>query len=660
MRFFLIFSVLAYWFAGSAVAQIPAEILYRDDRVADVAMSPDGGRIAVLLNGYDEAVDEVRIIDLESLTVSKTVSLDEFEGYSIRWANSQRLILAVNVMDTYKDELNGRFTDVEYVAGRRALSLNVETGIPTVMFEGENDFVQRNRNLGRIVSTLHEDPDHIIMPAWDINGYHLWKVNVNTGAAAISDRGNDKTVLWYTDRDGRGVIRMDASSSFRTLYVYGRQPDGEWKRLRKIRIDDQEEDNLSDFRPVAPGPENGQYYVISYPEDEEYRTVKLYGISTDSFIKTVYKGEQTDIHDVVLDIKTGELIGIQTARDRLETVIFDSNVQSHINGLDNYFKNESNFSIIGNSQDGRFAVIYVSSPTNSGEYYVYDFENANLQFLFPKRDGINADQLGKMTMETYPSTDGTELQAYVTHPPGVAKNAFAPLIMLVHGGPESRDYYDFDRRVQYFASRGYRVVQPYFRGSSGRGRTFAEAGYQQWGGLMQNDVTDALKYWQSNGLADPERTCIMGGSYGGYAALYAGATTPELVSCVISINGASDLVSLMAHDRERYGFDSETYAYWVKSIGNPRNEKSKLRELSPSNMAERFEDPIFLAHGERDVIVPVDQSERMEKALKRAGKTYQYHEYELEGHRYWEWHNYVDLYKRICAFVSQNVQPPAE
>ncbi|MEM9233917.1 MAG: hypothetical protein AAGA69_06715, partial [Pseudomonadota bacterium] len=315
--------------AAQASAPIPAEIMFRDDRVARVSMSPDGQQIAVLLNGYGDAVDEVRIIDLETLSVSKTIGLGDFEGFNIRWANPKRLILTVNVMDTYKDEKDGWFTDVEFVAGRRALSLNTETGVPTIMFGNEDGFVQRNRNLGTIISTLSGDPDHVIMPAWDIRGYHLWRVNVNTGEAEISERGTDSTVLWYTDQNGAGVIRMDASTSFRTLYVYGKMPDGEWRRLRKVRIDDERDDQLSDFRPVAPGPEEGQYYVLSYPEDEEFRTVKLYDISSDSFVETVYAADSTNVEDVILDAETGELIGIQTLRDRLETVMFDDALQAN-------------------------------------------------------------------------------------------------------------------------------------------------------------------------------------------------------------------------------------------------------------------------------------------------------------------------------------------
>ena len=633
-------------------APIPAEAIFRQDAVPTVAMSPDGLRLAALVNGDEgeeglKGQDRVIIVDLATMTPQLTIPLGEYPVRRVSWASKQHLLIGVDILDDYRGET--------YRVGTRMVTMNVDTTQMAVMFENQKRTMRRNRYLGSVVNMLPGDPDHVLMTAATPSGNHLWRVNVTNGAAEVQEKGRDRTIYWFTETDGRAVIRIDANRSFRYLYVYTRTDEDEWKKVRTVRVGGEKDEDDRDFWPVAPAPGEDRYYVLAHPDDEEFRTIKVYDYGTNEYVETVIDAGDADVRYALTSAETGELIGARVLRDRIETVLLDKRAQAHIRGLDAYFENDANIRFWGGSKDGRYALLFVSAPTNPGEFWVYDYEKATVSYLLDDKEGIDRAALGPMEVMDYTARDGTALSAYVTHPPGVAPGAPAPLVVMVHGGPEGRDVYDFDRGVQYLASRGYRVLQPYFRGSSGRGRSFAEAGYGQWGGVMQDDVTDAVRTVQDRGLASPATTCIVGASYGGYAALYGGATTPERYACVASLAGVTDLRAQMRFDRNEHGRDSEAYTYWLQSIGDPRADKDKLDRTSPVTFAASYPLPVHLAHGEEDSNVPVEQSRKMAKALKKANRPYEYHEYEDEEHTFYEWETDQAYWKSLSTFLAGHI-----
>jgi dipeptidyl aminopeptidase/acylaminoacyl peptidase len=187
--------------------------------------------------------------------------------------------------------------------------------------------------------------------------------------------------------------------------------------------------------------------------------------------------------------------------------------------------------------------------------------------------------------------------------------------------------------AQYFATKGYIVLQPNFRGSTGFGNDFRLAGRGKWGKEMQDDVSDGVKTLIDSGYVDPERVCIIGASYGGYSALAGGAFTPNLYRCVISINGVSDLPLMIGQSKRKYGRDHWVISYWHQVIGDSKTEREKLKSISPVNFAAQFNAPVMLIHGDDDTVVPIDQSKRMYKALKKAGKPVTF--VELDGEDHW-------------------------
>lgn len=226
---------------------------------------------------------------------------------------------------------------------------------------------------------------------------------------------------------------------------------------------------------------------------------------------------------------------------------------------------------------------------------------------------------------------------------------------MPHGGPESRDYYIFHRQAQWLASLGYQVFQPNFRGSAGYGSAFADAGRKEWGGAMQNDLTDAVQFLTSSGIADVGNVCIMGASYGGYAALAGATLTPDLYQCAIAIAPVTDLERQLRWERREFGRNSETLAYWQAHMGDLNEDAEMLEARSPARLSDRIQIPILLVHGERDDIVPYEQSTLMVRALKRSGKPHEFLSFETAGH---SWRNSEDErteFETIQRFLAEHL-----
>jgi dipeptidyl aminopeptidase/acylaminoacyl peptidase len=231
---------------------------------------------------------------------------------------------------------------------------------------------------------------------------------------------------------------------------------------------------------------------------------------------------------------------------------------------------------------------------------------------------------------TYKARDGTVIPAHLTLPPG-AETRNLPLVVLPHRGPEARDYAEFDWWAQFLATRGYAVLQPQFRGSTGFGDAFRLAGRRQWGGLMQDDVTDGVHALIERGIADARRICVVGAAYGGYAALAGAAFTPDLYACAVSINGVANLSDMLQYEEELGGSESNRAGYWRDSIG-PRLDPS-LDAHSPVKAAARVRAPVLILYSADDTVVPPSQSQDMAHALKEEGKTVKV--VELKGDDHW-------------------------
>ena len=231
------------------------------------------------------------------------------------------------------------------------------------------------------------------------------------------------------------------------------------------------------------------------------------------------------------------------------------------------------------------------------------------------------------------------------------------MIVFPHGGPEARDRYGYDPLAQFMAARGYVVVQPNFRGSAGFGRAYSSAGYGQWGKRMQDDVTDVVHHMIEAGVADPHRVCIVGASYGGYAALAGLAFTPDLYRCGVSMSGVSDLDESVRSESGSNGHAGLSYQYWAMSIGQPGRDSVAIDAVSPRRHANQMTAPLLLIHGEDDTNVPIHQSELMQQALAAVGRPPRFVRIPGEDHSFYGWsrEHRLTLYNELGAFLAQNL-----
>lgn len=280
------------------------------------------------------------------------------------------------------------------------------------------------------------------------------------------------------------------------------------------------------------------------------------------------------------------------------------------------------------------ALVHIAGPGEPGSFLLVDRPSGEIAPIGEVRPAItDAGLVSTRRLITYGTRDGNTLEAIITDPPGATPGDVRPLVLLPHGGPASQDHLGEDYIAGFIAALGYRVAQPNFRGSEGYGRAFERAGWGEWGGKMQDDVTDVLTHLVAEGVADPARVCIAGASYGGYSALAGAALTPDLYRCAAAIAPVTDLWVFAGDIGARSSRRSVARDYWRRSIGDPTQERAMLEARSPARHAAQVRAPILLIHPEQDTVVPISQSELMARALTGAGKDVRF--VRLEGEDHW-------------------------
>jgi len=309
------------------------------------------------------------------------------------------------------------------------------------------------------------------------------------------------------------------------------------------------------------------------------------------------------------------------------------------------------------SDDWKQIIYSVFEGTTAGSYVLQDRTDDSYRVIASARDDIDAAAIGEVSGITYKARDDLTIPAVLTWPPGSASETRTnlPLVVMPHGGPSSYDSLRFDWMAQYFANRGYLVLQPNFRGSSGYGAEFERAGAGEWGGKMQDDISDGVQALINSGMADPDRVCIVGASYGGYAALAGGAFTPDLYKCVVAVAPVSDVNRMLRDEASQYGSRHWVVDYWKNQVGDPKKEKARLEQISPVNAAEAFKAPVLLIHGRDDTVVPISQSRSMETALKRAGKDVTMVEMKGEDHWLSDGDTRIEALHAMSDFVDSHI-----
>jgi dipeptidyl aminopeptidase/acylaminoacyl peptidase len=465
------------------------------------------------------------------------------------------------------------------------------------------------------------------------------KMDVYTGRRLPITRAPVRNAGFLTDNAGnvRFASGEDTDLSGRLYY---RTPDGnEWKLINDTRVS-----GFAEY-PLGFSPDD----KIAYLQVEQAQgpdAIVAWDVAADKKTE-VFRDDNTDPTPIYVE---GQLYGVRLMDGLPRTHFFDP--QSTIAKL--YRKLEKAFSgervdITSMTADGKLALVLVDGDRNPGDFFIFDSTNNKAERLLGRKEWIDPQRVAVVKPVSFKARDGLEIDGYLTAPIG-AEAKGAPLIVYIHGGPYSvYDTWGFDLDAQMLAAHGYAVLQINFRGSGNYGHAFEVAGKREWGGKMQDDVTDATRWAIQQGIADPKRICLYGASYGGYASLMGVAKEPALYRCAAGYVGVYDLPTM--HNDGDVRDSASGKAYINEWIG----PKDVVAKVSPSRLAGQIKVPVFLAAGGEDERAPIQHTEMMEKALRNVGVPVEAVYYPTEGHGFYKLENEREFYGKLLSFFQKNL-----
>jgi dienelactone hydrolase len=463
----------------------------------------------------------------------------------------------------------------------------------------------------------------------------IWRLDLATGALSQVVAAQPHVRDWLID--GAGVVRAGMGEKNDKSWLVYRRGEGDRFSKASNGAADTDPDSVQ-FAPVQ-GSDQG-YALAEAPSGR----VALYGYD---FRKgrlgaLVYENAKADLDGFELG-PDGKPAGVAYTDDRDRMLWFDPAMRARQAAIDAVLPGRTN-RVISASDDQARLLVYSATASDPGTYYLFEKGHAHrFTAINPALDG---KALSSVTTVRYAARDGLGIDGYLTLPAGRDARGL-PLIVMPHGGPFARDSWDYDPWVQYLAGKGYAVLQPNYRGSTGFGRDMIARGDGEWGRGMQDDVDDGVAWLARRGTIDAKRVCIMGASYGGYAAMWAAARDQHIYRCAISYAGISDVRAQLDFDHKT--FAERAFRAWRNRI---QGKAASLEALSPVTYASGLTMPILIAHGTADQTVPVDQSERLHDALTRAGKPHEFVEYQGEDHTMRDPANEADFLARVGKFLD--------
>lgn len=648
--------------AEKSTPKLPPSLddLYSDLNIVDTAISPSGRYLAFVVRRSTD--DTLAVMDLqtnEKKALQRIMPSDAgaklvMHLSTVYWKSDDRLLFRIAVRPEEDAVLSPAASSKIAKLGDRLFAINRDgTKLVAMLGDNRNSALEGAFNLGAIRSFLPKDPQHILMELDGFNGRSLFKVDLETGRGEQMERPSETVVGWWLDVEGIPVVRITVSNG--SIRLFRKDTEGKWKKFASMRIKEMKE--RPDFDPIGPSDQPGKYYVLASPPGKDRVGLYLYDIEKEQFGEAVIENPTYDLTSARVS-RDGKRIISSCYIAHVHVCSFaDPKIDAHMKALRKYFEESANVYTWESSEDGKSILLLVDGPRDPPSYYYYQVDQKQIEILGTARKALNDTARPRSTVVSYLARDGKELSGYFTAPAASDAQGKLPLVLMPHGGPEARDSLEFNPWVQYLVGRGYAVFQPNFRGSDGFGRKFAESGYGEWGRKMQDDLTDAVKALANLGAVDASRVCIVGASYGGYAALAGAALTPDVYKCAVSISGISDLDDFIGWRKRNYGSDSEGYTYWLKAIGDPDKDEQRLNEVSPLVQAGKIKIPVLLIHGDGDFVVPIAQSKAMKKVLDKSGRKTELITLKDEGHSYWSPDSEKLAMSAIDNFLWENLGP---
>lgn len=604
-------------FCSRQAPMIPRAVIFGNPEKTNPKISPDGKRMAYLAPHNNVLNVFVKTIGLND---DQVITQDTLRGIRIYfWAEDNEHLI-------YLQDAGGNENWQIFVTHPVSRETRLMTPDANVQ--------------ARIIATDKKIPDHILIALnkRDPRVHDAYRLNIKTGEMVLEAENPGNVAGWVTD------------DQMKVRGFWGALPDGGFEL--RIRADEKApwnlagtwgpDDNLSG--PLTFTKDGKSVYLLDSRNANALRLVKLNLESGQ--IEVIAEDPQYDVSNVVLHPDTYEIQAVEFAKDRVEWRILDSAIQADFDKIKAIETGDLFFT--GRDQSDKNWVFGFTKDDGPVPFYAFDRETQKVTFLFHSRPALKKYALAKMQPISFQARDGMTIHGYLTLPAGSSgKNL--PLVLNVHGGPWARDNWGYHPEAQWLANRGYACLQINFRGSTGYGKEFVNAGNREWGAKMQDDLTDAVKWAVREGIADSNKVAIYGGSYGGYAALAGAAFTPELYTCAISVVGPSNIVTLIQSIPPYW---STLRKMFDVRVGNIDAEAEFLKSRSPLFFADRIQIPMLIAQGANDPRVKQAESEQIVRALRANNHPVQYLLFPDEGHGFARPENRIKFYAAAEKFLA--------
>jgi dipeptidyl aminopeptidase/acylaminoacyl peptidase len=600
---------------------LPMRLFFRNPEKAAFNISEDGKWVSYLAPYHDRLNIFVRPAEAETATRITNETARDIAGYF--WKGSDTLV--------YTKDFGGDENFHLVSVSRDGKKLKDLTPFPKVRAE--------------IVDDLRDDPTFMLvgLNKRKAEVFDVYRINVKTGALTLVAENPGNITSWHVDHAGQ-VRLATTSDGVNTSLLYRADSKAAWKPVL-----------TTNFRQaVAPQFftfDNAKIYAASNLNRDKQAIVVM-DPATGKEESVLFEHPEVDV-DALTYWHTKKVVACAYFTTwKMERKCFDPDTDALYQKLDAKLPGYLVTVSETNKAEDKLIVRSRSDKTR-GAFWLYDRKSDKLTKLADLSPWLDEQQMAEMKPITYKSRDGMTIHGYLTVPKGATAKGL-PILVNPHGGPWARDEWGFNSEVQFLANRGYAVLQMNFRGSTGYGRKFWESSFKEWGGKMQDDVSDGVKYLIGQGIADAKHVCIYGGSYGGYATLAGLTFSPELYACGVDYVGVSNL----------FTFLSTIPPYWkpfldqmYEMIGNPEKDKALLAAKSPALHVDQIRAPLLIAQGKNDPRVNINESNQVVEALKKRGIEVPYMVKDNEGHGFHNEENRFDLYEAMDKFLAKHLKP---
>lgn len=621
----------------SFASKKPIDHFFKKPEFAGFQISPNGKMLAALAPVNTRM--NIIVMDIETRQAQVVTSITSQDVNGFQWANDERLLFN---MDIDGSESFGLF------------AVNVDGSQTRTLAEPAVAQISSGSSVVRVtfvLDLLDSDPEHILVTNNDRRAAHpdIYKMNIYNGRKNLVERNPGNVSGWFTDWDGN-IVGAGFQDELTQGFMMKNPETGEWDVVHSARYD------AHSYSPVGVKADGDNGYVSSYVNPDgstrDKAAIFEFNFKTREFGDLVFEHDLVDVTSMSMTKKAKDAIAINYMYGEPETVYIDPEWKARMAAINEALPDTRN--VMSSTDDAESIGVLTSFSSNQPPvYYLFDFDNNSLEFLAESRPWVKPEEMAKTESFTFTSRDGLTIQGYLTLPPGSdGKNL--PTVVNPHGGPWARDGWGYNPELQFLANRGYAVVQVNFRGSTGFGMEHWLASKKQWGQAMQNDVSDALAWAVEQGVSNPDKVCIYGGSYGGYATMAGLTYTPDLYKCGINYVGVTDLPLLFKTAPDAWAGGMEQM--W-DLVGHPKDEREFLEEWSPSNHADKIQAPVFMAYGLTDPRVNIRHARVMESAMKKNDVPYELMVKKDEGHGYRKQENQYDFYGRMETFLAEHLNP---